>query len=692
MTAPLQPRLYACAGCNTDAWSVPDAPDGDPLCARCGQTMKAMYGTPAVLPPNAEPMDETLTSFLAGPLPEEALKNSENPANLFGKYVFLREIGRGATGRVVKAWDTYLSRYVALKFLHSSAPQNVELDASERVQDFLREARIAARLQHPNIVRIHEVDCRENRYFISMDFVGGGTLADLIHGTQEPKKQSTRFYTDTDRLLKLLRQIAIAVHHAHTQIPPVVHRDLKPQNVLIDAQGQPHVADFGLANEVQLERGDGRRGDVRGTPAYMAPEQALGEIHDIDPRTDVYSLGTILYEMLTGDAPFRGSNIPSVLRKIVTELPEPPSLLLGKLVKKPPGLDASPSEMRAALELLCLQSLSKKREDRPQSALDFAEALEPWIQKRDPSARTTEIRGYFKRRRLRLVVMASVPLLAVVLLLSWKFRAPSPAAAQPTAIGDEIAGVASGFLSSGRWTSFGEAVIELRRRAPGHPRLPEFEAALRNRGEDVQKHRNEWASLLSTLGTGALPSSSEDFRIRLQEIPEIEEELRAGLDLAVTRLASSLLEHAREIVGEPRDSWESKETKVRAAAVKDRTLEIDRFARDLELAADLHPLAEARTLLEPVLGWRGTWNLRINVRPFAEFRILQDGKERARDFTPSAFGRMEIGQAPAEIELFWPSEKNPQRRWKTTLGDLKSGQTIVVSGSMDSSDLEVERK
>jgi serine/threonine protein kinase len=691
MTVPIQPRLYACARCSTDAWSVPDSPDGDPKCVRCGETMKAMYGTPAVLPPSAEPMDETLTSFLAGPLPEEALRNSENPANLFGKYVFLREIGRGATGRVVKAWDTYLSRYVALKFLHSAAPQNVELDASERVQEFLREARIAARLQHPNIVRIHEVDCRENRYFISMDFVGGGTLADLIHGPQEQKKQTTRFYSDTDHLLKLLRQIAIAVHHAHTQIPPVVHRDLKPQNVLIDSQGHPHVADFGLANEVQLERGDGRRGDVRGTPAYMAPEQALGEIHDIDPRTDVYSLGTILYEMLTGDAPFRGSNIPSVLRKIVTEPPEPPSQVLVQLVKKPAGLDTCPAEMKAALELLCLQALSKKREDRPQTALDFADALEPWIQKRDPSARTTEIRGYFKKRRLRLVAMATVPLLAVVLLLSWRFRAPAPAAAQHTAVGDEIAGVASGFLGSGKWTSFGEAVIELRRRAPGHPRLAEFEAALRSRGADVQKHRNEWTSLLNSLAAGSLPSS-EEFRSRIEAIPEIEDELRAGLDLAVTRLGTSLLEHSREIVGEPRDSWVTKETKVRAVAVKDRAAEIDRFARDLELAADLHPLAEARTLLEPVIAWRGSWTLRINVRPFAEFRILQDGKERARDFTPSAVGRVEIGPAPAEIELFWPSEKNPQRRWKTSVGDLKPGETVVVSGSMDSSDLGVERK
>src|SRR4029079_17270808 len=116
-----------------------------------------------------------------------------------------------------------------------------------------------------------------------------------------------------------------------------------------------------------VEPGDGRRGDVRGTPAYMAPEQALGATGDIDPRTDVYSMGTILYEMLTGEAPFRGSNIPSVLRKVAHELSEPTARLVARLVKKPPGFETCPGDMKAALESLCLKALAKKREDRPQS-------------------------------------------------------------------------------------------------------------------------------------------------------------------------------------------------------------------------------------------------------------------------------------------------------------------------------------
>src|SRR5258708_15148374 len=195
--------------------------------------------------------------------------------------------------------------------------------------------------------------------------------------------------------------------------------------------------------------------------------------------------------MLAGEAPFRGSNTPSVLRKVVHDPPEPPSRVVAEFVKKPAGLETCADDMKVALESLCLKALAKKREDRPQSLLDFAEALEAWIQaSKDPSARTTEIRGYFKKRRMSRVAIASVPLLALVLFMSWRFR---PAQAHPTA-GDEIAAVASGFLSSKKWTSFGEAVIELRRNAPAHPQLREFAEALPNPGTSVQKHPNETTS------------------------------------------------------------------------------------------------------------------------------------------------------------------------------------------------------
>ena len=224
-----QPQLYSCSECKTDAWCSADTADAtEPVCDRCGRTMQPIPNVPAVLAPDPDPTpnsSDTLTVYLTAPLPEDVLEKTKNPKNLFGKHVLLGELGRGGTGTVIKAWDTYLSRHVALKFLHATAPQGVELDATERVQEFLREARIAARVRHPNIVRIHEVDCRDGRYYISMDFIGGGTLAELIHGAGA--RSRTLFYRDPDRLLAMLRHVALAVHHAHSQKPPVVHRDLK---------------------------------------------------------------------------------------------------------------------------------------------------------------------------------------------------------------------------------------------------------------------------------------------------------------------------------------------------------------------------------------------------------------------------------------------------------------------------------
>src|SRR5689334_8379531 len=245
-----QPQLYICAECKTDAWRTveSDAAAG-PACERCGRPMTA---APAAARDPEPPDQSDATVHLKAPLPKEVLEKAKNPKNIFGKHVLVSELGSGATGTVVKAWDTYLSRHVALKFLYTATPPGVELDATERVQEFLREARISARLRHPNIVRIHDVDCRDGRFYISMDFISGGTLSERIHG---PSQRTTRFYQEPNKFLILLRTIALAVHHAHSQKPPVVHRDLKPQNVLIDGLGHPIVADFGLANEIQIEAG-----------------------------------------------------------------------------------------------------------------------------------------------------------------------------------------------------------------------------------------------------------------------------------------------------------------------------------------------------------------------------------------------------------------------------------------------------
>jgi serine/threonine protein kinase len=643
----------------------------------------------AVLSPPKSSMDETLTSYLAAPLPEEVLRKTANPANLFGKYVFLHEIGRGATGTVVKAWDTYLSRHVALKFLHATASRNIELDDSQRVQDFLREARLAARLRHPHIVQIHEVDCREGRYFISMDFIGGGTLAERIHGSSDIRAAS-RFYHEPGRFLDLLHTIALAVHHAHRQNPPVVHRDLKPQNVLLDAQDKPFVADFGLANEVQAGPVAGA-GGVRGTPAYMAPEQALGRTEEIDPRTDVYSLGVILFEMLTGEAPFKGENIPSVLRKVATQDPDVPSAVAERALPTSPERLACAEELRRSLDRICLKALSKKREHRYESALHFAEALNPFRTRAadSPAAPPSAPAPRIRRRHLAL---AAVPIAILLGLLLIPFFRPAPAvpAATPAPrVGDDLALLATQCQSAGEWPAMRGIVAELRKKAPQHPKLAGLESALSVHDADLQRHRQDWAAILEKLRWGG--QVPKDLGARLRAVPELRTGMQGDLRLVLAQRESTLLEEATALVsGGPSPAWVAADFKSRVSELRARVEDLRGVAKDLHDGFDDRPLAAASSRLDAAFAYRGTWSLRINLTPFAEFRIVNDQTELAHDLTPSRFAGLEVRPDRSVLEIAWPSFREPRRRWSGPLPSLSSGDTLVVSGELDNPDVRVE--
>jgi tRNA A-37 threonylcarbamoyl transferase component Bud32 len=259
-------------------------------------------------------------------------------------YEILGELGRGGMGVVYKARQTKLGRLVALKMILAGAHAGED----ER-RRFLTEAEAVARLQHPNIVQIHEIGEADGHPFFSLEFCPGGSLADQLDGTPLPPGKAAA----------LVETLAGAVQAAHEA--GVVHRDLKPANVLLLADGTPKVTDFGLAKKLDDAAGQTASGAIMGTPSYMAPEQAEGKGKQIGPAADVYALGAVLYELLTGRPPFKAATAFDTVLQVVSEEPVPPGRLQQKLPRD--------------LETICLKCLHKEPRKRYPSAAELADDL-----------------------------------------------------------------------------------------------------------------------------------------------------------------------------------------------------------------------------------------------------------------------------------------------------------------------------
>lgn len=258
-------------------------------------------------------------------------------------YEILNELGRGGTGVVYRARHLKLKRLVALKMIQRSA---LEADALARLRN---EAEIEARLQHPNIVQIFEAGEQDGRPYLALELVEGGSLRDRLAGRPQPPKEAAR----------LVEILARAVHHAHAY--GIIHRDLKPGNVLLTPEGTPKVVDFGLAKNLSLTDSPTRSGDILGTPGYMAPEQVTGRPEAVSHLADVYALGVILYEMLTGRPPFQAANVIDILMLVRTVDPVAPGRLQ-------PGLPRD-------LETICMKCLEKEPRKRYPTAQELAEDL-----------------------------------------------------------------------------------------------------------------------------------------------------------------------------------------------------------------------------------------------------------------------------------------------------------------------------
>jgi tetratricopeptide (TPR) repeat protein len=267
---------------------------------------------------------------------------SVRPAS-FGRYEVRGTLGAGGFGAVYLGHDTQLNRPVAIKVLRAEVnPMQAESEPA------LQEARRLAQLRHPGIVAVHDVGVQEGQVYIVSDYLDGPDLGRWLREHRPAWPEAAR----------MAASVADALAHAHSRL--IVHRDVKPPNILLSADGAPVLVDFGMALG-DAQAGGTAKGLVAGTPSYMSPEQAAGTAHRIDGRTDIYSLGVVLYEMLTGRRPFRGSHYQELLRQVRDDEPQPPRQLVADI---PPEL-----------ERVCLKALAKRQEDRYTTAGDFAADL-----------------------------------------------------------------------------------------------------------------------------------------------------------------------------------------------------------------------------------------------------------------------------------------------------------------------------
>jgi WD40 repeat protein len=290
----------------------------------------------------------------AGPLqgenPQSSSIASSGPEKVMvgqriGRYEILGLVGRGGAGVVYQAHQLDLDRTVALKMLLAGAHAG-----PKDLTRFQREAAAIARLKHPSIVQIYDVGQHGGQPYLSLEFVEGGSLAQKIKGTPQPAREAAQ----------LVETLARAVHAAHQC--GIIHRDLNPANVLLTADGVPKITDFGLARRLDAETHQTQSGAILGTPSYMSPEQASGKNKEVGPFVDVYALGAILYELLTGRPPFRAETPLDTVLLVLSEEPVlPPRRLLAKIPRD--------------LETICLQCLRKDPSRRYASALDLADDL-----------------------------------------------------------------------------------------------------------------------------------------------------------------------------------------------------------------------------------------------------------------------------------------------------------------------------
>src|SRR5213082_1780725 len=380
--------IRVCRKCGAKIFS--DAPRG--LCTAC--MLETALG---IFPDAVAGVDSSAGSLdelsCDNPKPTSGVKEAVRAATMLGElgdYELLDEVGRGGQGVVFRARQKSLNRTVALKVISLG-----QWASKAHLKRFRREAEAAARLEHPSIVPIHEVGERDGSCYFSMKFVEGGQLDEVVRRTPISIRQAA----------ELMAKVTRTVHYAHEH--GILHRDIKPGNILLDVKGEPHLTDFGLARLVESESSVTHTLDVLGTPSYMAPEQAVGNNAAVSSVTDVYGIGAVLYQLLTGHPPFAGGTTYETIKLLEDTEPRQPRLLNPKIDRD--------------LSTICLKCLEKDPKRRYSSALALAEDLERCLKHEPIRARHTGIltRGKKWVRRNPTGALLTVSLVALAATAGW---------------------------------------------------------------------------------------------------------------------------------------------------------------------------------------------------------------------------------------------------------------------------------
>ncbi len=481
------------------------------------------------------------------PTTSSALRLALQPGQRLDRYEIQRILGRGGMGIVYLARDVAIDRLVALKTLLVT-----DQGDQRRTERFIKEAKAAARLHHPNLVAIHDVGDHEGCPYFTMDYIDGQSLTELIHKTDSTRpadptvadgpggpgasrrvvapRRKGKGGIPGERAAAILRDVSRGIQHAHKA--GIIHRDIKPQNVLLDTAGKPYIMDFGLAKELGESKGMTQPGQVMGTPAYMAPEQARNS-HKANEQSDVYSLGAILYECLCGAPPFEGSTPYNVLSKVMQEDPIPPT--------------ERNSNVPEELERVCLKALEKDPAARYASADALADDLDRFL-RGDEVAAKAQRRGSIGKGARR-VLSSRLGAIAALLLL-----------AAASVLGGW------GVIRWQRWSA--------KRAEEAAARLAAEEAAAAERERQAAEERAKQVladqkkaleEKLAGLRADALGTKDSERRLELQE------EIVATAPTAVSHLdrARAYIQRARELPRrDARSNWE--------AALEDLQLVLDK--------------------------------------------------------------------------------------------------------------------